>query len=142
MVYQNIEQDLDHLSAYFQALQIFNDRQNTGVGSIENFESTVITHEDRLLTKSATLRAIEGIKEIRGTLNINNEENFKVYNVVLDKWAKVLQPNYNLTEKSECLTDICNNFIEDYEEYPIVINIAISITTLIMGFIQQKLKEE
>ena len=142
MVYNNIQQDLDHVSAYFQALQIFNDRTNIGVGPIENFENTIIIHEEKLLTKTIILKAIEGIKEIRGTLNIDNIKNFEVYNVILDKWAKVLQTSYSLTEKQDCLTDICSNFIEDHEEYPIVIHIAISITTLIMGFIQQKLKEE
>ena len=106
------------------------------------FETPEETNGDSDTTKHIVLRTIEAIRQIHGTLNIYNRRHHMIFKETLEKWAKVLSPAYSLQEMQDCLLDICNNIIEDYNKFPIIITNAISITSIIIGFMQNKLKEE
>jgi hypothetical protein len=107
---------------------------------IERFEAMII-HATPVL-KNTVDRSIEAIREINGTLNIDHRKHNLIFNTILEKWAKIIPPAYSFQEMQDCLLDICNNIIEDYNEFPIIITNAISITSIIIGFIQNRLKEE
>ena len=106
------------------------------------FETLMETNGDSPITKHVMLETLEAIHEIHDTLNIDNRRHHMIFNETLEKWAKVLSPAYSLQETQECLLDICNNIVEDYNEFPIIITNTISITSIIIGFMQNRLKEE
>jgi len=135
----HLRQNLDNISAIFLLLTSVAEHTHL-IWDIERFEA-IITHATPVL-KNTISRSIEAIREINGTLNIDHKRHNLIFKSILEKWAKVLTPDYSFQEMQDCLLDICNNIMEDYNEYPIIITNAISITSTIIGFIQNRLKEE
>ena len=130
--------DLDHISAYFLALMIMVEHTHLLV-DISGFENMIEDNNSSLIIKHAVGKSIEAIREINGTLNIGHRKHNLIFKEILEKWAKVLTPAYSFQETQDCLLDICNNIIEDHNEYPIIITNAISITSIILdSFIQNK----
>ena len=78
------------------------------------FEIMMEENENRPIIKHTVLKAIEAIREINGTLNIDHRRHNMIFKEILEKWAKVLTPAYSFQETQDCLLDICNNIIEDY----------------------------
>ena len=136
-----LEKDLDHISAYFLALMIMAEHTQLLL-DISTFETMVENTNSSLIIKHAVGKSIEAIHEINGTLNIDHRRHHLIFKAILEKWAKVLTPAYSLQETQDCLLDICNNIVEDYSEFPIIITNAISITSIIIGFMQNRIKEE
>ena len=58
------------------------------------FETPVETNGDSDTTKHIVLRTIEAIREIHGTLNIDNRRHHMIFKETLEKWAS-LQPPRN-----------------------------------------------
>ena len=135
----HLQQNLDNISALFLALMITAEHTHL-LRDISRFD-TMIEHTSPII-KHAVGKSIEAIREINGTLNIDHRRHNLIFKSILEKWAKVLTPAYSLQETHDCLLDICNNIVEDYNEFPIIITNAISITSIIIGFIQNRLKEE
>ena len=135
----HLRQNLDNISALF--LAIMNMAEDTHLlWDIERFEAMIINATP--IPKNTISKSIEAIREINGTLNIDHRKHNLIFKSILEKWAKVLTPAYNFQETYDCLLDICNNIVEDYNAFPIIITNAISITSIIIGFIQNRLKEE
>ena len=109
---------------------------------INTYETMITNINYKPVVKHTVGKSIEAIREINGTLNINHRQHNLIFKSILENWAKVLTPDYSLQETHDCLLDICNNIVEDYNEFPIIITNAISITSTIIGFIQNRLKEE
>ena len=136
-----LEQDLDHISAYFLALMIMAEHTHLLV-DISKFETMIEDNNSSLIIKHAVGKSIEAICEINGTLNIEHRRHHLIFKAILEKWAKVLTPAYSLQKMQDCLLDICNNIVEDYSELPTIITNAISITSIIIGLMQNRIKEE
>ena len=132
-------QNLDNISAVFSSIMKMAEHTHF-LRDVNRFE-TMILHGSPVL-KQTVGKSIEAIREINGTLNIDHRRHNLIFKSILEKWAKVLTPAYSFQEMQDCLLDICNNIIEDYNEFPIIITNAISITSIIIGFIQKRLKEE
>ena len=135
----HLQQNLDKISALFLALMIMAEHTHL-LRDINRFK-TMIANTSPII-KHAVGKSIEAIREINGSLNIDHKRHNLLFRSILENWAKVLTPAYSLQEMHDCLLDICNNTVEDYNEFPIIITNAISITLTIIGFIQNKLKEE
>ena len=135
----HLRQNLDNISAIFLLLMSVAEHTHL-LWDIERFEAMII-HATPVL-KNTVDKSIEAIREINGTLNIDHRKHNLIFNTILEKWAKIIPPAYSFQEMQDCLLDICNNIVEDYNEYPIIITNAISITSTIIGFIQNRLKEE
>ena len=135
----HLQQNLDNISALFLALMIMAEHTHL-LRDISRFD-TMIEHTSPII-KHAVGKSIEAIREINGTLNIDHKRHNLIFKSILEKWAKVLTPAYSFQEMQDCLLDICNNTVEDYNEFPIIITNAISITSTLVGFIQNRLKEE
>ena len=135
----HLRQNLDNISAIFLLLMSVAEHTHL-LWDIERFEAMII-HATPVL-KNTVDKSIEAIREINGTLNIDHRKHNLIFNTILEKWAKIIPPAYSFQEMQDCLLDICNNIIEDYNEFPIIITNAISITSIIIGFIQKRLKEE
>ena len=132
-------QNLDNISVIFSSIMhMANDTHF--LRDVNRFE-TMILHGSPAL-KQTVGKTIEAIREINGTLNIDHRKHNLIFNTILEKWAKIIPPAYSFQEMQDCLLDICNNIVEDYNEFPIIITNAISITSIIIGFIQKRLKEE
>ena len=141
MSYCQLRQDLDKISAFFLALMAMAEDKHL-LKDINTYETMITNTNYKPVVKHTVGKSIEAIREINGTLNINHRQYNLNFKSILEKWAKVLTPDYNLQETHDCLLDICNNIVEDYNEFPIIITNAISITSTIIGFIQNRLKEE
>ena len=132
-------QNLDNISAIFSS--IMNMAENPHLlKAINRFEIMIIPGSP--IIQQTVGKSIEAIREINGTLNIDHRKHNLIFKAILEKWAKILTPDYSFQEMQDCLLDICNNTVEDYNEFPIIITNAISITSTIIGFIQNRLKEE
>ena len=135
----HLRQNLDNISALW--LRLMNLSEHTHfLWDIERVEFMLINTTPIL--KTIISKSIEAIREINGTPKIDHRKHNLIFKSILEKWAKILTPAYSFQEMQDCLLDICNNIIEDYNEFPIIITNAISITSIIMGFIQNRLKEE
>ena len=132
-------QNLDNISAIFSSIMHMAEHTHL-LKDINRFEIMIIPGSPIL--KQTVGKSIEAIREINGTLNIDHRRHNLIFKSILEKWAKVLTPAYSFQEMQDCLLDICNNIMEDYNEFPIIITNAISITSTIIGFIQNRLKEE
>jgi hypothetical protein len=132
-------QNLDNISALFLALMIMAEHTHL-LRDISRFD-TMIANTGPII-KHTVGKTIEAIREINGTLNIDHRKHNLIFKLILEKWARILTPAYNFQEMQDCLLDICDNIVEDYNEFPIIITNAISITSIIIGFIQNRLKEE
>ena len=130
---------MDKISAYFFALMIMAEHRHL-LRDISRFETMIVNTNP--IIKHAVGKSIEAIREINGTLNIDHRRHNLIFKAILEKWAKVLTPADSLQETQDCLLDICNNIVEDYSEFPIIITNAISITSIIIRFMQNRLKEE
>ena len=135
----HLRQNLDNISAIFLLLMSVAEHTHL-LWDIERFEAMIVNASPIL--KHTISKSIEAIREINGTLNIDHRKHNLIFKSILENWAKVLTLAYSLQETYDCLLDICNNIVEDYNEFPIIITNAISITSLIIGFIQNRLKEE
>jgi len=132
-------QNLDNISVIFSSIMYMANDPHL-LWDLERFEAMIIPATPVL--KNTVTRSIEAIREINGTLNIDHKRHNLIFKSILEKWAKILTPDYSFQEMQDCLLDICNNIIEDHNEFPIIITNAISITSIIIGFIQKRLKEE
>jgi hypothetical protein len=132
-------QNLDNISAVFSSIMKMAEHTHF-LKDVNRFE-TMILHSSPI-PKQIVGKTIEAIREINGTLNIDYKRHNMIFKSILEKWAKILTPAYSFQEKQDCLLDICNHIVEDYSEFPIIITNAISITSSIIGFIQNRLKEE
>ena len=132
-------QNLDNISAIFSSIMHMAEHPHL-LKDINRFEIMIIPGTP--IIKQTIGKSIEAIREINGTLNIDHKRHNLIFKSILEKWAKILTPAYSFQEMQDCLLDICNNIIEDYNEFPIIITNAISITSTIIGFIQNRLKEE
>ena len=141
MSYCQLRQDLDKISAFFLALMTMAEDKHL-LKDINTYETMITNINYKPVVKHTVGKSIEAIREINGTLNINHRQYNLSFKSILEKWAKVLTPDYSLQETHDCLLDICNNILEDYIEFPIIITNAISITSILIGFIQNRLKEE
>ena len=141
MSYCQLKQDLDKISAFFLGLMTMAEHKHI-LKDINTYETMITNINYKPVVKHTVGKGIEAIREINGTLNINHRQYNLNFKSILKKWAKVLTQDYSLQETHDCLLDICNNIMEDYNEFPIIITNAISITSTIIGFIQNKLKEE
>ena len=132
-------QNLDNISALFLELTIIAEHTHL-FKNIDRFETMIINCSP--IIQQTVGKSIEAIREINGTLNIDHKRHNMIFKSILERWAKILTPAYSFQEMQDCLLDICNNTVEDHNEFPIIITNAISITSTIIGFIQNRLKEE
>ena len=141
MSYCQLEQDSDKISAFFLGLMSMAEHTHL-LRDISRYETMITSNNYSPIINHAMGKSIDAIREINGTLNINHRRHNLTFKSILENWAKVLTPDYSLQETQDCLLNICNNIIEDYNEFPIIITNAISITSIIIGFMQNRLKEE
>ena len=81
-----------HLSPYFLACMIMNENTNLINSDTRTYKEYMERHETRPITKTVITRTLEAIREIKGTLDINNKRQNKMFKVIHCKWAKVLVP--------------------------------------------------